>query len=67
MQVHKVESQSFSELMAVKQSAGEQKFAALRELSLDQRQSLNESAVDLCRHLASQFGKSKSFSFGSRR
>jgi hypothetical protein len=65
MQLRPVKSSNFSQLMAKKQSAGVWKFASLRNLSDDDRQSMNESASAACQRIASEFGKSKRFVFGS--
>lgn len=66
MQIRAVSSSSFSEMMAFKQSAGERKFAGLRDLSDADRSDMNGRASDLCHQIAAQFGKSKRFVPGAR-
>jgi hypothetical protein len=65
MQLRQVESSSFAQLMAHKQSEGERKFESLRNLSDEEREAINERSSAACQRIASEFGKSKRFVFGS--
>lgn len=56
---HQYIDMSYSDMLVLKQLNQEQKIAALRSLSNDDRKQLNERNAELCEKISSEFGKSR--------